>query len=93
MKNRILSLTLQKKWFDMILSKEKKEEYREVKDHWMTRIARIKGCGTGYNFNLLALAGFNEIKKAYSTLIFLCLFVVNSPFTIRLSMPNLKDIV
>jgi len=35
---KILHLTLKKKWFDMILSGEKKEEYREIKDHWVTRI-------------------------------------------------------
>lgn len=37
----------------MILSGEKKEEYREVKDYWMKRLAGIKGCGTSYNFTLL----------------------------------------
>ena len=50
---KILKLTLEKKWFDMILSGEKKEEYREVKDYWMKRIAGIPGCGTSYNFTLL----------------------------------------
>jgi len=32
--NKILHLTLKKKWFDMILSGEKKEEYREIKPYW-----------------------------------------------------------
>jgi len=31
---RILHLTLKKKWFDMIASGEKKEEYRDIKPHW-----------------------------------------------------------
>lgn len=35
---RILKLTLKKKWFDMILSGEKKEEYRELKKHWEQRL-------------------------------------------------------
>lgn len=30
-------MTLNKKWFDMILSGEKKEEYRDIKDYWATR--------------------------------------------------------
>ena len=30
----VLHLTLKKKWFDMILSGEKKHEYREYKDYW-----------------------------------------------------------
>jgi len=34
----ILHLTLKKKWFDMILSGEKKEEYREIKDFWLKRL-------------------------------------------------------
>lgn len=35
---KILHLTLKKKWFDMIASGEKKEEYRELKDYWYTRL-------------------------------------------------------
>ena len=38
----ILNLTLKKKWFDMILSGEKKEEYREIKDYWARRFVSIK---------------------------------------------------
>lgn len=33
----VLHLTLTKKWFDMIASGEKKEEYRELKKHWINR--------------------------------------------------------
>lgn len=32
--NPVLHLNLKKKWFDMILSGEKKEEYREMTDYW-----------------------------------------------------------
>ena len=35
---RLLHLTLKKKWFDMILSGEKKEEYREMKPYWIARL-------------------------------------------------------
>lgn len=35
---RILHLTLKKKWFDMILSGEKKEEYRDIKPYWSLRL-------------------------------------------------------
>ena len=34
---KILYLTLNKKWFDMIASGDKKEEYRELKPYWETR--------------------------------------------------------
>lgn len=36
--SRILHLTLKKKWFDMIASGEKKEEYREIKTYWAARL-------------------------------------------------------
>lgn len=35
---KILHLTLKKKWFDMIASGEKKEEYRELKPYWKNRL-------------------------------------------------------
>ena len=34
----MLTLPIKKKWFDMILSGEKKEEYREIKPYYNTRI-------------------------------------------------------
>jgi hypothetical protein len=33
----VLHLTLKKKWFDMILSGDKRHEYREYKDYWKKR--------------------------------------------------------
>lgn len=33
-----LKLTLKKQWFDMVLSGEKYEEYREVKPYWIQRL-------------------------------------------------------
>lgn len=33
-----LKLVLKKKWYDMIASGEKKEEYREITGYWITRI-------------------------------------------------------
>lgn len=36
---RILHLTLKRKWFDMIRSGEKREEYREIKPYWVRRLA------------------------------------------------------
>lgn len=35
---KILHLPINKKWLDMIASGEKKEEYREIKPHWQSRI-------------------------------------------------------
>jgi hypothetical protein len=38
LERKVLHLTLKKKWFDMILSGEKKEEYRELKRYWIQRL-------------------------------------------------------
>jgi hypothetical protein len=35
---KILYLTLKKKWFDLIVSGKKLEEYREIKSHWVYRL-------------------------------------------------------
>ena len=46
MEKPILHLNLEKKWFDMILSGEKKEEYREIKPYWnrvFSTYIKIKG--------------------------------------------------
>lgn len=37
----MLTLPIKKKWFDMILSGEKKEEYREIKPYYTTRLSKI----------------------------------------------------
>lgn len=35
---KILHLTLKKQWFDLIRSGQKKQEFREVKPHWFSRL-------------------------------------------------------
>lgn len=50
----VLRLTLTKKWYDMILSGEKKEEYRELKDYWEQRLM---------NFDIVSRNSFSSFKK------------------------------
>jgi hypothetical protein len=38
---KVLHLTLKKKWFDMIASGEKKEEYRDMKEYWWKRLCTV----------------------------------------------------
>lgn len=46
----MLTLPVKKKWFDMILSGEKKEEYREIKPYYETRFRNAwKGSLIGGN--------------------------------------------
>lgn len=39
----MLILPIKKKWFDMILSGEKREEYREIKPYYTTRFRNVWG--------------------------------------------------
>lgn len=41
-KTKVLHLTVKKKWFDMIASGEKKEEYRDYKDYWHNRLKYLR---------------------------------------------------
>lgn len=44
----MLTLPIKKKWYDMILSGDKKEEYREIKPYYETRFMNLFGvvfCG------------------------------------------------
>jgi hypothetical protein len=38
MSSKTLHLTLKKKWFNMILHGIKREEYREIKPYWLSRL-------------------------------------------------------
>ena len=49
--NGDLVLTLKKKWFDMILSGVKTEEYREMKPYWETRFLNYFGMHYDFRFN------------------------------------------
>lgn len=38
MEKKVLTLSVKKEWFDMIVAGEKKEEYREIKPYWIKRL-------------------------------------------------------
>lgn len=38
MKKKVLTITVSKQWFDMIVAGEKTEEYREIKPYWIKRL-------------------------------------------------------
>lgn len=58
----ILHLTVKKKWFDMTVSGEKKEEYRKIKPYWIKRLMRRRPDAS------LSLKRFDRviIKNGYS---------------------------
>ena len=51
----MLTLPIKKKWFDMILSGEKKEEYRDIKDYYTIRF-----------FNALGVMYFKDNEKQWT---------------------------
>ena len=57
---KTLTLTLKKQWFDMIKSGQKKEEYREIKPHYIRQFIKFEPLKNDlirdYNFHI----GFDE---------------------------------
>lgn len=49
-----ITLTLHRKWFDLILSGQKQEEYREIKPYW---VRRLLGNWQQYNENSVFYKG------------------------------------
>ena len=47
MEKKILTLTVSKQWFDMIVTGEKTEEYREIKPYWIKRLTT--NCEVAYD--------------------------------------------
>lgn len=50
----MLILPIKKKWFDMILSGEKKEEYREIKEYYETRFQNLFGALTVHSVSVFS---------------------------------------
>ena len=46
MEKKVLNLVVANKWYDMIASCEKNEEYRTIKAYWINRLveAKVEGC-------------------------------------------------
>ena len=71
----MLTLAIKKKWFDMILSGEKKEEYREIKPYYESRLPAAFGyfftnekLQTDYNFDVSlqkSIEAEHEIKVMF----------------------------
>lgn len=65
--NNMLILPIKKKWYDMILSGEKKEEYRELKPYYQTRFVRLwQGSLIGFDAKRKVMFRNGYSKKAPS---------------------------
>ena len=69
---KTLHLTLKKKWFDMILSGEKKEEYREIKPYWEKRLLE-------YDLDKEKPFVFNDQDRWYNVIEFKNGYAKNAP--------------
>ncbi|MCW3110536.1 MAG: hypothetical protein JWQ09_5042 [Segetibacter sp.] len=59
---KILHLTLKKQWYNLIEAGIKIEEYREIKDYWITRLTRYKDLGGHY--------GLQDVVKKFDIITF-----------------------
>ena len=64
-KKEVLTLTVSKEWFDMIVAGEKKEEYREIKPYWVARLFQNNSNIVDVRHLALALAGRTDLLKKY----------------------------
>lgn len=68
---QILHLPIKKKWFDMIASGEKTEEYREIKPHWISRLMLKTGTANLPMISFVARShSQRKLKQSHSVLEF-----------------------
>ena len=65
MEKKVLTLTISKQWFDMIVAGEKTEEYREIKPYWVTRLFRNNSNIVDVRHLAFGLAGRTDLLKKY----------------------------
>lgn len=64
-KKKVLTLTVSKQWYDMIVSCVKTEEYREVKPYWIARLFQDNSNIVDVRNLASALAGRTDLLKKY----------------------------
>jgi hypothetical protein len=57
-----LQLVLKKKWFDMIASGEKREEYREITDYWTRRLTEYRPDLPNFGLPGKVMRKFNTVR-------------------------------
>lgn len=64
-KKKVLTLTVSKQWFDMIVSGEKTEEYRAPKSYWIKRLLVSNSDSTDMKLLAEAIDGRVDIISQY----------------------------
>ena len=67
-KKKVLTLTVSKQWFDMIVADEKIEEYREIKPYWIKRLTT--NCEVAYDVAEKTYCG-NVLYRPYTHVLFI----------------------
>ena len=65
MEKKVLTLTVNKQWFNMIVAGEKTEEYREIKPYWVARLFHNNSNIVDVRNLASALAGRTDLLKKY----------------------------
>ena len=65
MEKKVFTLTVNKQWFDKILSGEKTEEYREIKPYWVARLFHNNSNIVDVRNLASSLAGRTDLFKKY----------------------------
>ena len=76
MKKNVLTLTVSKQWFDMIVTGEKTEEYREIKPYWIKRLTT--NCEVFYDVEAKTHCG-EVLYRHYTHVIFINGYRKDSP--------------
>ncbi len=64
-KKKVLTITVSKRWFEMISDEKKDEEYREIKPYWVARLFQNNSNIVDVRHLALALAGRTDLLKKY----------------------------
>ena len=67
-KKKVLTLTVSKQWFDMIVADEKIEEYRDIKPYWIKRLTT--NCEVEYDVALETYCG-KVLYRPYTHVLFI----------------------
>ena len=65
MEKKVLTITVSKQWYDMIVAGEKTEEYREIKPYWVARLFQNNSNIVDVQNLASALAGRTDLLKKY----------------------------
>lgn len=67
----MLTLPIKKKWFDMILSGEKKEEYREIKPYYTSRFENQIEKNNSCEFDIILRNGYSRTSPSIKCKIYI----------------------